>query len=134
VFLLSGNIIQASGTKKLSGLHGILKSSPVWGGLLALATLSVTGSPPFGSFISEISILVASANSSHWILAIFLIIAIALSFVAISTHVGAVLFGGAKPGFTSKQPLRASLMPALLLCCALVLGSVVHVDFWMGLQ
>jgi len=134
VFLLSGNIIQAAGTKKLSGLHGILKSSPIWGGLLALASLSVTGSPPFGSFVSEIAILVASANSTHWILAIFLLIAIAVSFVAISTHVGGVLFGGAKPGAAISQPLRASLMPVLLLGCALVLGSIVHVDFWMGLK
>jgi hydrogenase-4 component F len=134
VFLLSGNIIQAAGTKKLSGLKGILKSSPIWGGLLALASLAVTGSPPFGSFVSEIAILVASANASHWILAIFLIIAIALSFVAISTHVGGVLFGGAKQVFTAKETFRASLMPALLLGGALVLGSVVHVDFWMRLQ
>jgi hydrogenase-4 component F len=133
-FLVSGNIIQAAGTKRLHNLHGVLRSAPMWGGLLALATLSVTGSPPFGSFLSEIAILMASANASHWILAIFLVFAIALSFVAISTHIGSILFGGTRSNFVVKQPLRASMIPALLLCGALVLGSVVHIDFWMRLQ
>lgn len=133
-FLISGNLIQSAGSKKLSDLHGVLKTSPVWGALLVLASLSVTGSPPFGSFISELAIVVATANASHWVLSIFLIIGMAVSFVAVSTHVGAILFGTAKPGTSSKQPLYASLMPALLLCCALVLGSVVRTDFWMGLQ
>jgi hydrogenase-4 component F len=134
VFLISGNLIQSAGSKKLSDLHGILKTSPIWGALLALASLAVTGFPPFGSFISELAIVVASANASHWVLSIFLVVGMAVSFVAVSTHVGAILFGTAKPGTASGQPLYASLMPALLLCCALVLGAVVRTDFWMGLQ
>jgi hydrogenase-4 component F len=134
VFLLSGNIIQGAGTKKLHGLHGIIKSSPMWGGLLALATFAITGSPPFGSFLSEIAILTASANTNHWILAMFLVFAIALSFVAICTHVGGVLFGAPKADFNAVQPLRASIVPAALICGALVLGTVVHVDFWMKLR
>jgi hydrogenase-4 component F len=118
----------------LSDLQGILKTNPVWGALLALATLSVTGSPPFGSFISEIAIIVASANANHWILSIFLTIGMAISFVAVWTHVGAILFGTVEPSTSSRHALHASLMPALLICCALVLGAVVRTDFWMGLQ
>jgi hydrogenase-4 component F len=134
VFLISGNLIQSTGRKNLSNLHGILKTSPVCGALLVLASLAVTGSPPFGSFISELAIVVTSADASHWILSIFLVVGMAVSFVAVASHVGAILFGSAKPGTSSRQPLYASLMPALLLCCALALGSVVRTDFWIGLQ
>jgi hydrogenase-4 component F len=134
VFLLSGNIIQASGTKKLHGLHGVLKSCPLWGGLLAMATFAITGSPPFGSFLSELQILASTADSNHWILAICLIFAICLSFIAICMHVGGVLFGTPRSDFKPFQPLRASIVPAVLICGALVLGTIVHIDFWTNLR
>ncbi|MGC5075347.1 hypothetical protein, partial [Escherichia coli] len=58
----------------------------------------------------------------------------ALSFVAICTHVGGVLFGAPKADYDTLQPWRSSIVPAALICGALVLGLVVHVDFWMELR
>ena len=60
LFLLSGNIVEAAGTKRLYSLHGILKACPAWGCLLALATFAITGAPPFGTFLSKVSILAVS--------------------------------------------------------------------------
>ena len=134
--LISGNLIQASGCQNSIHLRGILKATPVLKTLLLLSALSVIGSPPFGSFISEFAIIAASANASHWLVSMFLIIGMAISFFAVLTHVGAFLFGTGKlnHGAAFSQPLRAILIPAMLLCCALAFGSIARIDIWMGLR
>lgn len=134
VFLLSGNIIQSAGSKKLDEIRGLLKSNPLLGVLLGMAALAVTGSPPFGTFVSEIGILVASADSSHWILATFLIVGIAVSFIAVLVHVGGILFGAPLKSYVATKSIRASAVPALLLGGTLVLGAVVHIDFFTRLR
>ncbi|HEY9757066.1 MAG TPA: proton-conducting transporter membrane subunit [Oculatellaceae cyanobacterium] len=134
VFLLSGNIIQSAGSKKLDEIRGVLKSNPLLGVLLGMAALAVTGSPPFGTFVSEIGILVASADSSHWILATFLTIGIAVSFIAVLVHVSGILFGAPPKSYVAAKSMRASVVPALLLGGTLILGAVVHIDFFTRLQ
>ena len=126
LFLLSGSITQAGGSKRLNKLSGVLRACPVWGGLLMLATLGVTGAPPFGAFVSEMAILVKCAEPTHWVIAPFLIAAIAISFVAVCAHVGRVLLGAPKPDFKPFQPLRASLVPAILVLSSLALGLFVE--------
>ncbi|MCC7527134.1 MAG: NADH dehydrogenase FAD-containing subunit [Candidatus Melainabacteria bacterium] len=126
LFLVSGNVVQASGTKRLNALHGVLASSPVWGILLALGALSITGAPPFGMFVSELAILVAATNPGYWPVAVALLTALSISFVAISLHVGRVVCGAAKPGFASTgSQLASSLMPGLLMLCSLLLGLLI---------
>jgi hydrogenase-4 component F len=134
VFLLSGNLIQSAGTRKLNEVQGLLKNSPVLGILLGMAALAVTGAPPFGSFVSEIGILTASADSSHWVVATFLIVGTAVSFIAIATHICGVLFGAATKSLHFVKPVRANLVPALLLGGTLILGVSVHIEFFMRLQ
>ncbi len=128
LFLLSGNITAACGTKRLNKLHGILKTTPLWGGLLALATFAVTGAPPFGAFVSETAILITSANRNHWPLAVLLISAIAVSFIALCLHIGRILVGQAKPDCHPFQPMRSSIVPGVLVVGVLALGVLLRLD------
>jgi len=134
LFLLSGNIVQASGAKRLHQLHGIMKSSPLWGCLLTVGTFAVMGLPPFGSFVSEMLILSNSATSGRWILVTTLVAALAIAFVAVSTHVGRILFGGPKPNFAAFQPVRASVVPGILLVGSLFLGIIASPQIWTSLK
>jgi hydrogenase-4 component F len=134
LFLLSGNIIQAAGTKRLHNLHGVLSSCPIWGFLLAMATFSVTGAPPFGAFVSEMAIITANANPTNWAIALALTAAITLTFIAICTHVGRILFGSPKATFEASQPLRAALVPGFLIIGNFLLGFLINIDFWMTLK
>lgn len=122
LFLLSGNIIQATGTKRLSDIKGILTTSPIWGGLLALAALAVTGTPPFGAFISEWMILTASSDASMWWVVGALTFGIALSFVAISVHVSKILWGTPRKQTVAFSPIASSLIPALLISLTMAAG------------
>ncbi len=131
LFLLSGNIIQSTGTKNLKDVRGILALAPSWGILLALAALAVTGVPPFGAFISEWLILTRNIELSYYIPALLVIVGLSLSFVAVSAHVGRVLLGSPMQNVTAFRPVTSSIIPALLICCSFILGLIVAPNsFW----
>ncbi len=130
LFLLAGNIIQATGTKKLSKLHGLLQNSPPCAIALALASLAVAGAPPFGSFVSEMSLLTLSLSDHRYYLALTIVIALAISFLAILTHTGKVIFGHGKQDFKNFSALRAALIPSLLVISSLALGLTVDTSLW----
>lgn len=134
LFLVSGNIVQAAGTKRLSGLHGILDAQPIWAVLLICGALAASGTPPFGMFWSELQILVATATPSHWPIALTLVVALTVSFVAIGVHVGRIVCGGAKQSFSAYRPLSASIMPALLIAASLALGLFAPAKLWSFLE
>lgn len=122
LFLLSGNIIQATGTKRLSEIKGILTTSPAWGILFALAALSVTGAPPFGAFISEWMILTASSDARMWWIVGALTFGLALSFIAVSVHVAKILLGTPKKQTAAFSPIASSVIPAILISLTMAAG------------
>ncbi|MBX9937969.1 MAG: hypothetical protein K2Y32_01885 [Candidatus Obscuribacterales bacterium] len=126
LFLISGNIVQAAGTKKLSKLHGLLENSPFWAGALALASLAVAGAPPFGSFMTEMSLLTLSLGHEYYILAALITVALAVSFLGILAHTGKVIFGAGKPDFKVFSERRAALVPMLLVTSTLAIGLLVN--------
>ncbi|HEY9870694.1 MAG TPA: proton-conducting transporter membrane subunit [Candidatus Obscuribacterales bacterium] len=128
LFLLSGNVVQSAGTKSLSDLRGIARAAPMWGLLLALSAFAVTGAPPFGSFISEWLILTRSTELNEWLVAVILLAALALSFVAVCVHLGRVLVGKPREGVEVFRPIATSVVPLILVGCSLVLGFATGPD------
>lgn len=123
LFLLSGNVIQATGAKELSDIKGILVLSPVWAVLIALSAFAVTGAPPFGSFVSEIYILMQSADKHLWIIVAALVFALTLSFIAVFIHVARFIWGQPKPNTRQFSPWASSIFPAILIFCTLIAGT-----------
>lgn len=123
LFLLSGNIIQSAGTKDLSQIRGILQVSPLWGILFAVAAAAATGMPPFGGFIAEWMILSRAADAAQGAAAGTLLFALALSFIAVSMHVGKILWGKPKHQ-TSIRPSFASAAVPLILCIISLLAGI----------
>lgn len=138
LFLLAGNVCQTYGTPKLSRLHGLLRVCPLWGVLIMLASLAVTGSPPFGAFSSELAILVHSATASGWIYGLTIVISLCLAFLAVLANVGKLLLGdiGAEAlnGLTPYRPIVSSILPALLILGTLALGFCPLSQVWEGLK
>jgi len=132
LFLLAGNIIQATGTKELSNIRGILLASPVWGILFAISAFAVTGAPPFGAFISEWLILAHSADYNQWLVTVTLIVALTVSFVAVSIHLGRMLFGTSKETTAPFKLVSTSIIPALLTSCATITG-ITSIPSYLGI-
>ncbi len=122
LFLLAGNILRLYGTKSLGKLGGLLRLAPTWGILLAAGSFAIAGSPPFGTFLSEWLLLRGTFASGHYLAAGLVITGLTITFVAITCHVGRVLFGNAPDGKKCSYPRSWSFVPAILLLAALATG------------
>ncbi len=69
LFLLAGNILAAYGTKQSGDVSGVTRRLPVTGTLWVAGLFAVMGSPPFGAFSSELTILRAAIASGSWVVA-----------------------------------------------------------------
>ena len=69
LFLVSGNILNVYGTKRIEKVRNLIKVMPINTLMLILGVLVITGVPPFASFISEYSILISMITGGNYILA-----------------------------------------------------------------
>jgi hydrogenase-4 component F len=125
LFLMAGGILHAYGTKELSKLGGILKASPAWGIVLIAAGFAIAGSPPFGTFISEWLLLRDTFASGEIFAAVVIIIGLTITFTAITTHMGRVVFGQERSTAKTAPVKVWALTPALLLTISLIAGAAV---------
>jgi hydrogenase-4 component F len=123
MFLVTGNIVLATGSSAAAGNRGLVRTLPVSAALLVLGLFAVTGSPPFGLFMSEFTILRAAVGSGHpWIAAVILLF-LAIIFVGMAGLVLGMALGEPEPG---QVPVRESAWlvagPVALAAAVLMLG------------
>lgn len=92
LFLLSGTIFLRYSTTKIARILGIATALPVTGTLFFLSFFAITGTPPFGIFLTKIYILTALLRVSPW-LAVIMIVSTAILFVGFFRHVMGMVFG-----------------------------------------
>jgi hydrogenase-4 component F len=93
LFLAVGNVVLATGTSYAPRVKGILRSRSVTGGLLAAGLFAVTGSPPFGVFLSELTILTAAFSTGHpWIAGVTILFLVVI-FVGIAAMILELVYG-----------------------------------------
>jgi hydrogenase-4 component F len=133
LFLVAGTILAAYGTKKSGDVRGLLRSLPLTGVLWVAGLFAIVGSPPFGAFASELSILRAAVNARSWAVVVIYSLLLAAVFVGMITvlvrtaqgagQAAAVApAGGAAPAVPVRQPLLMAAAPIALLLVTLVLG------------
>ncbi|MEN6403564.1 MAG: proton-conducting transporter membrane subunit [Armatimonadia bacterium] len=122
LFLLAGNLLQHYHTKRLSKLTGLLGGAPVWGLLLAAGSFAIAGSPPFGTFLSEWLILRDTFAAGEILAAVVVLIGLTITFIAISTHIGRVLFGAPPPKPAPAAQRSWGFTPAILIGLSLAAG------------
>jgi hydrogenase-4 component F len=93
LFLSSGNIHRAYGSKTTDLVSGAMRLLP-WSGTLFLAGfIAITGSPPFGPFISEFSILTGAFTSGRFVTAALFLVLLLLVFIGMGATVLKVVQG-----------------------------------------
>jgi hydrogenase-4 component F len=98
LFLVVGNIGIAARQEGISMDHGLARTLPLSGALLIAGLFAVTGSPPFGLFISEFTILRGAISGGHvWIAAAMLVL-LAIIFIGIAGLVLDIALGAPAPG------------------------------------
>lgn len=133
LFLLSGNIMQGTGKKYITDQSGLMHSAPGWAVLLAAGTFAVTGAPPFGTFLSELLILMKIIDLHWYVNAALLLVGLALAFIVVVMHIGRVFLGGDSGHTNYFKPVLSCAIPALLLAGSLYLGLNTAPALWNGL-
>ncbi len=95
LFLAAGNTLAYFHTKSANDVRGVFRVLPVTGILWIVGLLAITGSPPFGTFLSEFAVLKGMVDNNRMLVAVFYLIALATAFVAISATVLPIVFGNA---------------------------------------
>jgi len=127
LFLSSGDVSLRYRTREASQVSGLLAAVPVTGGVLLLATFAVLGSPPFGLFLSELTIVRAGFASASPVFPLLLLALLGLAFVAFARTTAGMVTGSPPARLSSPYRGRAAVAvtaaPLILgLAALLVLG------------
>jgi multicomponent Na+:H+ antiporter subunit D len=66
LFLNSGSVQQATGTRNLDEMGGLAKRMPVTAATNLVGALSIAGVPPLNGFWSKLIIIIALVQAGHW--------------------------------------------------------------------
>ncbi len=124
LFLVAGNILALYATKSTARVKGVLRLAPASGVLWIAGFLSITGVPPFGTFVSELIILKAAFDKGSTAVAMTYLFLLSTIFAGMAAIVIRMAQGEAseRPKPAGREPLLALLPAAALGTLVLVLG------------
>ncbi|MCY2926355.1 MAG: proton-conducting transporter membrane subunit [Planctomycetota bacterium] len=93
LFLSAGNIHRAYASKSIDQVRGAIRRLPLSGSLFLAGFLAITGSPPFGPFMSEFAILNGAFDAGRFVVAAVFLLLLLVVFIAMSTTVLHVVQG-----------------------------------------
>jgi hydrogenase-4 component F len=123
LFMAAGNILWAYRSKRVADVKGVARRLPGSGILWIGGFLAIVGSPPFGTFISEFTILKTALDQGHWTVAALYLAFLALVFVGMAGIIIRMSLGDPAP---NHPPVRTDIWclvpPMVCGSLALVLG------------
>jgi hydrogenase-4 component F len=125
LFLSAGNIHRAYGSKSTDYVVGAMRRLPLSGTLFLVGFLAITGSPPFGPFISEFAILRGAFTAGRLLAASAFLVLLFMVFIGMGTTVLKVV-QGRPPVAVRNTPYRDGIFTGLpvvvLFLIVLILG------------
>jgi hydrogenase-4 component F len=92
MFFGAGSVMRAYGTKRISKIRLVSRHFPVLGGLWLAGAVAITGAPPFGLFLSELTIIRAGLLGSHRLLVALMAVLLIVIFVGFLNHFRTMYF------------------------------------------
>ena len=125
LFLSAGNIHRAYNGKTTDIVRGAMRRLPISGALFLAGFLAITGSPPFGPFISEFKILNAAFGAGHYVSGGLFLFFLVLVFIGMGATVLSVVQGRASAEARAtayRDGWLTALPPILLMALVVLLG------------
>lgn len=122
LFLSAGNIHRAYESKYTDQVRGAMRRLPLSGSLFLAGFLAITGSPPFGPFVSEFAILNGAFGQGHFLAGSLYLVFLLLVFIGMGITVLKVVQGpvpddvaasGYQDGFLTVAPILAFMVIVL---------------------
>jgi len=125
LFLSSGNIHRAYGSKLTDDVHGALRRVPLSGSLFLAGFLAITGSPPFGPFVSEFTIVNAAIGGGQYFVGGLFLLLLCVVFIGMGATVLAVVQGKPPPRLATnayRDTIATTAPIVLFMALVLLLG------------
>jgi hydrogenase-4 component F len=113
LFLASGDVALRYRTREAAAVRGLLTAVPGTGGVLLLASFAVLGSPPFGLFLSELTIVRAGFAATGPVLPLLLLGALAVAFIAFARTITGMATGQPDHGSAAAAGSDGAAGPAV---------------------
>ncbi len=148
LFLVAGNILSFYRSKSTADVQGVTRMLPISGVLWVAGFFAITGSPPFGTFMSELVILKSALDQGRTVVAVAYLAILCVVFVGMGAIVLRMAQGMPRESAENSSGLREgaarlalspwpggesglSFFPPMLLgAAALLLGLYVPPPLW----
>ncbi len=130
MFMSAGNIHRVYGSKLTDDVSGAIRCAPWSAAMMLAGFIAVTGSPPFGPFVSEFTVLNAAFSQGRYFIAAGMLLFLLVVFMGMGTTVLRVVQGVPGPGSPRTAFREGPLLtipPLLLLGASLVMGILMPV-------
>ncbi|MFC1733295.1 complex I subunit 5 family protein [candidate division KSB1 bacterium] len=123
LFLCSGAIEFSTGTRNLKQMGGLFKRMPVTSASCSIASLSISGVPPFNGFWSKLIIIIALVQAGYYTIAT---ITVCVSFLTLVSFVKVQrysLFGALPEKLKKTREIPVVMGAALVILAMLCIGT-----------
>jgi len=128
LFFAAGNIHQTFHSLEFRVIGpGVVKVLPVTVLLMGLAALAAIGLPPFGLFLSEMTIISGGLAAQQTTVSVLIVVALLASFCGILQQLTRILLGERKSGDQIGDARRTDGVPAM----AMLLGGLLFFSVWL---
>jgi len=130
LFLCSGAIEYSTGTRNLKEMGGLFKRMPVTSSSCSIASLSISGIPPFSGFWSKLIIIIALVQAGYYAIAA---ITVGVSFLTLVSFIKVQrysIFGDLPEKLKGVKEVPVLMRTALIIFTLLCLGSGVLYPFF----
>ena len=93
LFLNSGAVEYATGTRDLKKMGGLITKMPITGATSLVASMSIAGIPPFNGFWSKLIIIIAAVQANHLGYAFWAVLASILTLASFTKVMKYAFFG-----------------------------------------
>jgi len=129
LFLTSGSVEMATGTRQMSEMGGLADRMPMTRAACAVASASIAGVPPFPGFWSKLILVIAAAQARmYWVAATIVLVSVCTLIMYLKVH-RYVFLGELPERFKNVRENWGSMGAAMmgLTCVCALMGLVVLV-------
>jgi hydrogenase-4 component F len=128
LFFAAGNLHQTFHSLEFRVIGtGVAKVLPVTALLMALAAMAALGLPPFGLFLSELTIISGGLAAQQTVASVLVLVALLGSFCGILQQLTRILLGERQPNDPARDPHPAGDHHAMVL----LLGGLLLFSVWL---
>jgi len=130
MFFGAGNVMRVFGTKDMGEIRNVWTRFPVTGALWLAGAVAITGAPPFGLFLSELTLMRAGmASSNAWAVIVMLLLLIVI-FIGFLNHFRAMYFEATPAGEAHEIIRKVSVSAWMTVPMWLALAPVLILGVW----